>query len=409
MNENETIMKTTTKNSGIGRRRGAKNKKSIQTSLLVALVAFCVTFFVIIGIYLGNYSSRQEIHATTEVIKDIPFVDATRNYLKKRHSKRDADVLREAAKNRLGKAKKLENRAAIEVDREDNETIATKHDKYHPILRAEVHLIDLDLSRLKSSKSGDYTGAKGKFCKLDWNLHKHNPPKYPMFRFLVDESGCNDRENIVTVEISTLMGKVKEYDERIQQQADEGNNSSDIDGYVHVMPPAGFVFHESRVGSTLVANSLAAMNPEAHRVFSESNPINQALQAPEGEAAANLFRDVVYLMGRTNSPKEKHMFFKVSSAGTKRMKVMRDALPSAPWIFVYRDPVQTMMSHLDPSKIGKKTKGIQAVCTKSKRHPPPDTIKLVEESGRRIEEITDIEFCAAHLVSFNALSEFHVL
>eukprot|EP00956_Cyclotella_meneghiniana_P008223 scaffold10954_cov74-Cyclotella_meneghiniana.AAC.2 len=400
-------MKTATKNSGIGRRRGAKNKKSIQTSLLVALVAFCVTFFVIIGIYLSNYSSPQEIHATTEVLKDIPLVDATRKYLKKKHTKRDVDVLREAAINRLGKAKKMGNNGAAEVDRENNETIATKHDKYYPILRSEVHLIDLDLSRLTAGKSGKYAGAKGKFCKLDWNLHKYNPPKYPMFRFLVDESGCNDRENIVTVEISTLMDKVKEYDERIQQQADEGNDISDIDGYVHVMPPAGFVFHESRVGSTLVANSLAAMDPEAHRVFSESNPINQALQAPEGEAAANLFRDVVYLMGRTNSPKEKHMFFKVSSAGTKRMKLMREAFPSTPWIFVYRNPVQTMMSHLDPSKIGKKTTGIQAVCTKSKRHPPPDTIKLVEESGRQIEEISDIEFCAAHLASLceSALKE----
>jgi hypothetical protein len=99
------------------------------------------------------------------------------------------------------------------------------------------------------------------------------------------------------------------------------------------------------VESTLVANSLAAMDPEAHRVFSESTPINMALSVCEDmgsdcdmDMAANLFRDVVYLMGRTNSPKEKHLFFKVSSAGTKRMNVMREALPTTPWIFVYRTP-----------------------------------------------------------------------
>lgn len=217
---------------------------------------------------------------------------------------------------------------------------------------------------------------------------------------------------MITVEMSSLMTKVRDYDEMIQQKAESGH-VDDIDGFVHVMPPAGFVFHESRVGSTLVANSLAAMDPEAHRVLSESNPINMALQVCEGkhvcdmEMAANIFRDVVYLMGRTNSPKEKHVFFKVSSVGTKRMKVMREALPNTPWIFVYRNPVQTMMSHLDPSKTGDfskigrhgKERHINAVCTKARRNPPEDLIKLVKDIGQKVGEISDIEFCAAHLVS----------
>lgn len=58
-----------------------------------------------------------------------------------------------------------------------------------------------------------------------------------------------------------------------------------------------------------------------------------------------------------------------------------------------------MMSHLDPSKIGPDTKNILAICTKAKWSPPDDLIKLVADSGRDIRDISDIEFCAAHLVS----------
>jgi hypothetical protein len=388
MNENEPTMKATTTKSGIGRRRGAKKKKSLKTSLIVALVAFCVTFFMIMGVYLASMSSRRA-RKTSEILKDMPFVDKTKKMLKHGHRNDDDG-----------------GRIKSEAEIQSDVMKLLNDEKLGPILRSEVHLFDIDLAQLAPSRTspGGYVGAKAMFCKLDWDLHKYNPPKYPMFRFVVADSGCNDRQNVIKVEISSLMDKVKVYDEMMQQKAKSGH-VDDIDGYVHVMPPTGFVFHESRVGSTLVANSLAAMDPEAHRVFSESTPINMALQVCEGddqcdmEMAANVFRDVVYLMGRTNSPKEKHLFFKVSSLGTKRMKVMREAFPDTPWIFVFRNPVQTMMSHLDPAKIGPKTSNIWAVCTKAKRHPPEDLVKAVADTGRDINEISDIEFCAAHLVS----------
>jgi hypothetical protein len=44
------------------------------------------------------------------------------------------------------------------------------------------------------------------------------------------------------------------------------------------------------------------------------------------------------------------------------------AFPDVPWAFVYRQPVQTMMSHLDPAKNNQGN----APCMRSKRHPPPD-------------------------------------
>jgi len=223
----------------------------------------------------------------------------------------------------------------------------------------------------------------------------------------VSASKCDKKKNLVTLDLATIVQKAREYDKMKEMQ------QSQRSGYdVHVMPPAGFVFHESRVGSTLVANALTAMNPEGHRVYSESHPINDALKACQGglstcdeEQNAQLLQDVVFLMGRTSSSKEKHVFFKVSSVGSKNIPIMQKAFPDVPWIFVYRDPVQTMMSHLDPAKIGNVRAGQtpKAVCLRAKGRPPEDLVQLVADYGADVDEITNEQFCAAHLVSVQVM------
>lgn len=98
------------------------------------------------------------------------------------------------------------------------------------------------------------------------------------------------------------------------------------------------------------------------------------------------------------------MFFKVSSVGSKRIDVLRQSFPSVPWIFVYRDPVQTMMSHLDPEKMQtKKVRGGRdsAVCLRGRQHPPEDLVQLAYDLGEDVDELSSEEFCAVHLVSVN--------
>lgn len=406
--------------SGIGRRRGAGNKKSAKMSITVgASVFFLVLLVIIVGFKMSFIASSVQTTGLSDKIREeqgIHFVEdenkggweeQTRSFLKKRHGGQGGHKheRHERAPPREHLLRSHEHERA-----EAKGGVASPQeaeDKWGPILRGEVHLIDIIVKNFDgSSNSVGYEGVKAQFCKLNWDLHKNDPPSYPMFRFLVSSSGCGKSAMKISVDMATLMEKAREYD-KLMDERSLSENLNDIDGYVHAMPPKGFVFHESRVGSTLVANSLAAMNPQVHRVYSESNPINEALRVcddvgPSCDMDANvkLFRDVVYIMGRTNSPNEQNMFFKVSSAGTKRLGIMQQAFPTTPWVFVYRNPVQTMMSHLDPSKIGNKTKGINAVCTRAKRNPPKDLRDLVfESSGKEIREITDIEFCAAHLVS----------
>ncbi len=84
--------------------------------------------------------------------------------------------------------------------------------------------------------------------------------------------------------------------------------------------PTGFVFHESRVGSTLVANNLAS-DPFS-LVFSESSPTANALMhciACTRQQEVQLFRNIVHLMGR--SPFHKSLFFKFQSITSTKMEI----------------------------------------------------------------------------------------
>ena len=98
--------------------------------------------------------------------------------------------------------------------------------------------------------------------------------------------------------------------------------------------------------------------------------------------------------GRTNDEKEKDLFFKIQSIGVKSIHIFREAFPHTPWIFVYRNPVQVMRSHL-------KTKGTsQAVCLRSRHHPQKDLYSIVRRIGdTKPQNLSHEEFCSAHLAT----------
>lgn len=173
------------------------------------------------------------------------------------------------------------------------------------------------------------------------------------------------------------------------------------------MLPSGFVFHESRCGSTLIANSLVAADPIGHRVYSESGPPITALRACGSsssssnqchpKSAAALLRDVIYMMGRTNDIHKEHStFFKIQSIGTLSLPIFRLAFPSVPWIFVYRDPVHVMMSQLDvPGGDIRRSN-----CMRSMMRPSMEYLDAIQEhaNGRSVNDLVGVEHCAAHLV-----------
>jgi hypothetical protein len=158
-----------------------------------------------------------------------------------------------------------------------------------------------------------------------------------------------------------------------------------------IVYPTAFIFHESRVGSTLVANLLGS--DPYNMVFSESAIPAELMLRCRGcshERHVELFRSTILMIGR--SPIHKRLFFKFQSITSTQMKIALEAFPDVPWAFLFRSPVQTMMSHLDPRKGG----GRNAPCLRSKRSPAEKVKEAMRRAGAT-SSAPDAAWCAAHL------------
>jgi hypothetical protein len=106
--------------------------------------------------------------------------------------------------------------------------------------------------------------------------------------------------------------------------------------------PRGLIFHMSRCGSTLVSRMLSAAGL---RVISEAPPIDQAVQT----GREDWLRAIVAAIGGSGP-----FFVKLDSWHIHSLPLIRAAFPQTPWVFLYRDPVEVLVSHLRRS-------GLQAI------------------------------------------------
>lgn len=123
-------------------------------------------------------------------------------------------------------------------------------------------------------------------------------------------------------------------------------------------PPSGLIFHMSRCGSTLVAQMLASVN--RYVVLSEAGPLDAIVQLrrtlpdmSEDDHARSLV-SMVAALGRRRSDEAETAFFKLDCWHALDLPLFRRAFPDVPWIFLYREPVEVMVSHL-------RQRGVQTV------------------------------------------------
>ncbi len=110
--------------------------------------------------------------------------------------------------------------------------------------------------------------------------------------------------------------------------------------------PTGFIFHLSRCGSTLITQLLAS-RPE-NVVLSEPGVLSAAMRSRPGVSAEQRLRWVQWLVNALGQPRagvERHLFIKFDPASILDFPLLRQAFPGVPWILVYRDPVEIMVSH----------------------------------------------------------------
>lgn len=115
------------------------------------------------------------------------------------------------------------------------------------------------------------------------------------------------------------------------------------------LAPSGLIFHMSRCGSTLIAQTLAAL--PAQIVLSEAAPIDMVLRAHlrdpaiTDEQRSTWVRWLVSAYGQRRDAGQQRYFIKLDSWHTLFLPLLRRAFPATPWIFVYRDPVEVLVSH----------------------------------------------------------------
>lgn len=115
------------------------------------------------------------------------------------------------------------------------------------------------------------------------------------------------------------------------------------------LAPSGLIFHMSRCGSTLIAQTLAALPQQI--VLSEAAPIDMVLRSQlrdpsiTDEQRSTWVRWLVSAYGQRRSGEEQRYFIKLDSWHTLFLPLLRRIFPDVPWIFVYRDPVEVMVSH----------------------------------------------------------------
>lgn len=116
------------------------------------------------------------------------------------------------------------------------------------------------------------------------------------------------------------------------------------------LQPRGFIFHMSRCGSTLVSQMLAALTNNV--VISEAGSIDSVLRAnfrepslPE-EARADWLRWTISALAQRRSGDEECLFIKFDSWSVLDFPLISRAFPGVPWIFLYRNPVEVLVSQL---------------------------------------------------------------
>jgi hypothetical protein len=117
------------------------------------------------------------------------------------------------------------------------------------------------------------------------------------------------------------------------------------------LQPAGFVFHMSRCGSTLLAQMFARL-PRA-LVMSEPPPIDAVLRSRSVRSdtgdreLVDWLRWMVSALGQPRRLEQRAFVVKLDAWAILKFPLIRMAFPDAACVFVFRDPVEVLVSQLD--------------------------------------------------------------
>lgn len=95
----------------------------------------------------------------------------------------------------------------------------------------------------------------------------------------------------------------------------------------------------------------------------------------EQQISLGQFRTLVMAYGRRRAGSERHTFVKLDSWHTLALPLFRRAFPSVPWLFLYREPIEVLVSQM-------RQRGTQMVA----EIMPPSLYGIDNAGGMRAEE-----------------------
>jgi hypothetical protein len=103
----------------------------------------------------------------------------------------------------------------------------------------------------------------------------------------------------------------------------------------------------SRCGSTLIGQQLGAI--DRNIVASEPAPIDDVLQLPQKHPGLDRAEHIRWLRAMAGALGQRRngesaLYLKTDCWHIHHLDLMREAFPNTPWIFLYRDPVEVMVS-----------------------------------------------------------------
>jgi len=201
------------------------------------------------------------------------------------------------------------------------------------------------------------------------------------------------------------------------------------------LEPSGFVFHVSRCGSTLVSGMLASLS--RHLVLSEPLPVDHVLRADaSGDDRVRWLRWIVSALGRPRSGDERAYVLKLDAWNACSLGLVRRAFPDVPWAFIFREPVEVLVSHmrqrgahmvpgaidprlfgLDPGSIAQMpseeycARVLAAICRSALEHRDDRALFLdyreLPQAVDRIAEAFGLECDEEELAHMQGLARFH--
>ncbi len=177
----------------------------------------------------------------------------------------------------------------------------------------------------------------------------------------VDAVVVNGRPGLLWLEMPDV-SLTEPFFQQTVERAKEQNNRREVftefdvllqlEKLLDSVPPTGFIFHSSRCGSTLVANACRAITGSI--VLSEANAIDKLVARfitdATDKAKESLYsvflRAVVHALGQRRTGNEQHLFVKFSCCSFAQIERIRRIWPNVPWLFLYRDPIETIVSNV---------------------------------------------------------------